>query len=185
MTYMRKYGILTGKILGILALGFTLSFSRDKKKRIQLHQKCDRLWYTIDRKKLCEVLKRLRLNNFLIFEKQKDGSEKARLTLSGKTHALRYQFNNLNIKIPRHWDKKWRIVLFDIPEEKRKIRDALRKKLKKLGFLEFQKSVFIFPYSCADEINFIINFFDIYDNVYYLEAPISPDSQFRKRFKLN
>ena len=36
------------------------------------------------------------------------------------------------------------MVLFDIPETQKKIRDSLRKKLKKLGFLEFQKSVFIF-----------------------------------------
>jgi DNA-binding transcriptional regulator PaaX len=99
--------------------------------------------------------------------------------------ALRYQFNNLIIKRPQRWDKKWRIVLFDIPEEKRKIRDALRKKLKNLGFLEFQKSVFIFPYPCSNEINFVVNFFDIHNYVYYLEAPISSDFDFREYFKLN
>ncbi len=180
-----QYGALTGKILEILALGFTLSMTRDKKRRIQLHRECDRIWYTIDRKKLSQALKRLRLNNLLAFEKQNDGKEKVYLTLTGKTRVLRYRLNNLIIKMPRRWDKKWRIVLFDIPEEKREIRDALRQKLKNLGFLEFQKSVFIFPYPCEDEINFIINFFDIHNHVYYLEAPISSDFDFRKRFKLN
>jgi DNA-binding transcriptional regulator PaaX len=182
---MKEYGILIGKILGILANGFVLSVMRDKRKRIQLYRECDRLWYTIDRKQLSQVLKRLRLNNFLFFEKQIDGSEKAYLTPSGQTFALKYQFRNLVIKKPRNWDKKWRIVLFDIPEEKRKIRDALRKKIKRLGFLEFQKSVFIFPYPCPDEINFVINFWDIHNYVYYLEAPILPDLNFRKHFKLN
>lgn len=182
---MKEYGILTGKILGILASGFVLSVIRDKRKRIQLHRECDRFWYTIDRKNLSQVLKRLRLNNFLAFAKQTDGGEKAYLTPIGKTRALKYQFNNLIIKKRRKWDRKWRMVLFDIPEEKRKIRDALRKKLKNLGFLEFQKSVFIFPYPCSDEINFVINFFDIHNYVYYLETPISPDLDFRKHFKLD
>lgn len=159
--------------------------TRDKKRRIQLHRECNRIWYTIDRKKLSQALKRLRLNNFLAFEKQNDGREKVYLTLTGKTRALKYRLNNLTIKKSRRWDKKWRFVLFDIPEEKRKIRDALRKKLKKLGFLEFQKSVFIFPYPCSDEINFVINFFDIHNYVYYLEASISSDFDFRKHFKLS
>ena len=182
---MRKYGVLTGKILGILAMGFALNFTRDKKRRIQLHRECDRLWYTIDRKELSQTLKRLRLNKFLVFEKQPGGRENVYLTQTGKTRALKYRLNNLVLKKSRKWNKKWRIVLFDIPEEKRKIRDSLRKKLKNLGFLEFQKSVFIFPYPCSEEINFVINFFDIHNHAYYLEAPISPDFDFREHFKLN
>ena len=56
-------------------------------------------------------------------------------------------------------DGEWRIVIFDIPEKFKKAREALRMKLKELGFLELQKSVFIFPYECEDEINFIVEVF--------------------------
>ena len=51
------------------------------------------------------------------------------------------------------WDRKWRIILFDIPEKMHKERNWLRRKLNNFGFYMLQKSVFIFPYSCEEEIN--------------------------------
>ena len=47
---------------------------------------------------------------------------------------------------PHSWDKKWRLVVFDIPEEKRKLRDYLRRYLKTLGFGKVQRSIWISPY---------------------------------------
>lgn len=44
------------------------------------------------------------------------------------------------------WDKRWRIVFFDVPEKKRYYRDQLRLILKTVGFKEFQKSTWIYPY---------------------------------------
>jgi DNA-binding transcriptional regulator PaaX len=52
-------------------------------------------------------------------------------------------------------------VVFDIPEKLKRGRDALREKLKELGFYELQKSVFVFPYECRDEIEFIIEIFEL------------------------
>jgi DNA-binding transcriptional regulator PaaX len=46
----------------------------------------------------------------------------------------------------REWDGKWRMVLFDIPESKRPIRDYIRGVLKRMGFREFQRSMWIYPY---------------------------------------
>ncbi|PIQ69388.1 MAG: CRISPR-associated endonuclease Cas2 [Candidatus Tagabacteria bacterium CG_4_10_14_0_2_um_filter_40_13] len=181
---MKNYGTLIAKALGILASGFVLSLSRDKEQRFKLHRECDRLWNTIDRKQLYHVLRSLKLNGFVETIKKSQNVEKIYLNEKGKNKWLQCQLRNLKTRKAKTWDKKWRIVLFDIPESKRKIRDALRKKLKNLGFLEFQKSVFIYPYPARDEINFIINYFNIEDNVYYLEAPISPDYNFRKHFNL-
>jgi len=66
------------------------------------------------------------------------------------------------MKIKReNWDGKWRIVVFDIPEKIKRGRDALREKLKELGFYELQKSVFVFPYKCQNEIEFVIEFFNL------------------------
>jgi DNA-binding transcriptional regulator PaaX len=181
---MIKYGSTVGKILNILANGFVLSLSKDKRERFRLHKECDRLWYTIDRKQLYQILKRLRMEGFVKVIKHGNNIEKIQIDEKGKKRWLRYQFNDLELKPLKRWDKKWRIVLFDIPEVQKKIRDALRRKLKNLGFLEFQKSVFIYPHPCKDEVNFIINFFNIEDYVYYLEAPISSDYNFRQYFHL-
>ena len=58
-------------------------------------------------------------------------------------------------------DQKWRVLIFDIPEKLRRGRDTLRDKLKELGFYELQKSVFVFPHDCQNEIEFIIEFFNL------------------------
>lgn len=41
------------------------------------------------------------------------------------------------------WDKKWRIILFDIPENNRNVRQLLRNRLKEWGFKQWQKSVWV------------------------------------------
>ncbi len=54
--------------------------------------------------------------------------------------------DNLKLTTAARWDGKWRIVLFDVPESKRPIRDYLRGVLKRLGFREFQRSMWVWPY---------------------------------------
>lgn len=39
------------------------------------------------------------------------------------------------------WDGKWRLVIFDIPEKHRNLRNTLRSKLKEWQFVQWQKSV--------------------------------------------
>lgn len=178
---MREYGALVGKILEFLNYGFLLGFTKNPKERRRLLEDCDRAWYEIDRKVLGQALKRLKLQG-VIKEVEQNGSSKISITNLGQKRFLEHRLRNLKIEPKKKWGRKWQIVLFDIPEAQRKTRDALRGKLKELGFLEFQKSVFIFPYPCKNEINFIINFFNIADRVYYLEAPIVPDGDFRRHF---
>jgi CRISPR-associated endonuclease Cas2 len=75
--------------------------------------------------------------------------------------VLRYNLEKISLKPSTSWDKKWRIVLFDIPEKNKKARDVLRFHLKKMGFFEYQKSVFITPHNCEKEIEFISEFYRI------------------------
>lgn len=181
---MPKYSRLTGKFLELFAAGFLLGLVKDKNQRRELFKESDRIWYTMDRKELYSTLNRFKMRGYVEAIKSREGIEKICLTNRGRARWLEYQFRNLEVKKKKKWDKKWRLVLFDIPESKKKTRDALRHKLKELGFLEFQKSVFLNPYPCRDEINFVIIFFGISDNVYYLETVVSPDDSFRSHFGL-
>lgn len=52
----------------------------------------------------------------------------------------------------KDWDRKWRIVVFDIPEEKRIIRNLFRRNLKKWGFKHLQKSVWISKRNVFDKL---------------------------------
>lgn len=79
-----------------------------------------------------------------------DGEPKFRLTSIGTKRMVRefplYYLQN------KAWDKKWRIVLFDIPEKERWKRDNLRAKLKELGFGMIQMSVWMSPHPFEDDV---------------------------------
>ena len=76
-------------------------------------------------------------------------------------------------------------MAFDVPEKRRKIRDALRNKLKELGFYELHHSLFVFPYPCRDEIDFIVEVLDARPYVIYGQINnLSPDAKLRFHFKL-
>lgn len=59
------------------------------------------------------------------------------------------------VLVPQKWDKQWRIVSFDIPEQKRLARNAIRRLIKRLGFLQLHASVWIYPHDCAQQIQLI------------------------------
>ena len=71
------------------------------------------------------------------------------LTEKGRGYALAAFLEAeaaLHKKDSQTWDGGWRMVFFDIPEGKRRYRDYLRKILKSIGFYEFQRSIWIYPY---------------------------------------
>lgn len=76
------------------------------------------------------------------------------LTPTGKERAMRYKLEKMTIKRQKKWDGLWRIVMFDIPEDKKFARRAIGHAIQKLGCLQYQKSVFITPYPCVEEIDF-------------------------------
>ncbi len=180
---MTKYGKLAGKFLYLLSNGLVFAFTKDRRERRKLIEEGEEIWHTMDTKALNYVVNRF-LKLGYITKGLHEGKEIVRLSPRGKSRALQYKLNALVLPTRKKWDKVWRIVIFDVPESKKRTRDALRRKLKEVGFLEFQKSVFIYPFPCEDEINFIINFFEVSECVYYLESPITPDASFRKHFKL-
>ncbi len=91
----------------------------------------------------------------------------------------------MRILKPRKWDGKWRIVGFDIPEKQKKAREALRYKLKELGFLQIQKSLFLYPYPCREEIEFIGEIFQINKCITFIEAiSITNESYLKREFKI-
>jgi len=95
--------------------------------------------------------------------------------------------DSLKIDTSKKWDKKWRIVIFDITQLKTLQRNAFRSKLKDLDFYQLQKSVWVCPHKCSDEINLLRDFFGLSKkDVRLITADdIEEDSFLRKVFKLN
>lgn len=57
----------------------------------------------------------------------------------------------------KSWDKKWRIVIYDVPETEKKKRNTLRETLEQTGFVKLQDSVWVYPFRC-DEIVALLKF---------------------------
>lgn len=87
--------------------------------------------------------------------------------------------------LPSRWDKKWRILIFDIKEERRMIRDYIRNKLESIGFRRIQDSVFVFPYDCEDLIALLKADFKVgHDLIYIIADAIENDTSLREYFGL-
>jgi len=92
------------------------------------------------------------------------------ITTAGRRRATQVDFDNLAIYRPQKWDKKWRLVIFDIPESRRRARVALTGKLKLLGFQKLQHSVWIHPFPCRDQIVKVCLEYNISHYVSYIET---------------
>jgi len=127
-------------------------------------------------------LKRRRLVSVV----EKDGQQILMLSEYGKKRVLQFDLDKIIIKKPKKWDGWWRLVIFDIPEECKQGREALREKLKKLGFFQLQKSCFVYPYECKDEIDFITEIFDISSYINFIMAKsIEGEEQLKKYFGID
>lgn len=132
-----------------------------------------------------EAFRRLRKQGCINIEK-KNKQIYISLTEKGKKMAGWLQIDALKIKRPKKWDGRWRIVVFDIAQLKKFFREAFRGKLKELGFYPLQKSVWICPFGCQDEIEVLREFFGLSQNEMRLitAQDIGPNEYLRKFFKI-
>ncbi len=131
-----------------------------------------------------KAVAKLKEKGFVEFRNE-GGKTFLKLTEKGEAELLKYQLQELVIKKPSKWDGKWRIVIFDIKEYKRKIRDEFRQTLEILGFLKLQNSVWVYPHECEEVITMIKSHFHIGKDILYITAEkIENDKWLRKEFHL-
>ena len=118
---------------------------------------------------LKSTIKRLEKQK-LVSWKEKDEELQLTLEEKGIKRVLKYKIDQLAIKETNRWDGLFRIVTFDIPEDRRIVREVFRKKLIELGFQKLQKSVFVIRFPCKDEIDFLRHSLEISPNVLYIVA---------------
>lgn len=138
------------------------------------------------KRKVYDAFYNLRRYGYVNFEK-KNHQLYIHLTEQGKKTVGRLQIDDLRIKKLKRWDKKWRIVIFDICQSKLTKRELFRGKLKELGFHPLQKSVWACPYSCLDEIEVLREFFGLNKSeIRLITADSIEDDEFLKMiFKLS
>lgn len=104
------------------------------------------------------------------------------LTKKGQRRLLKYKLDELEIPTPDQWDRRWRIVVYDVPKDKKRARDTLRITLKRLGFFELQKSVYLYPYPCSEAVEFIRELYGVGENVTLLTVGYLENEEVYKEY---
>lgn len=92
------------------------------------------------------------------------------LTSEGKKKLKEWERVEFKIPRPAKWDGKWRILIFDIPEKQKEMRNKVRSTLQAIGFKHLQHSVWIYPFDCEDFVTLLKADFKIGKNLLYIIA---------------
>jgi DNA-binding transcriptional regulator PaaX len=180
-----KIGKNMEKILVLLLSGITIGLSRSPRKTQLILKNIPKEFQKIDKKYLNKAIRRLYQNKMIDFKDNEDGTQTIVLTEEGRKKALTFNIDNLKLKNEEKWDGYWRLVIFDIPEKFKRERDKISSIIKSAGAYPLQKSVFIYPYNCKDEIDFVIEFFGLRRFVRFaLVKHIDNELHLKKIFKL-
>ena len=181
----RIYSPAKRKFLLLLGAGVALGLAGSPRSQKYIFKKVRKEWNFIDKDYLYRLIREFRHERLVDFVENGDGSTRIVLSEKGEKRVLEFRIDGLRIKEPLRWDKKGRMEFFDIPEKKRRDRNILREKLKEIGFSEIQKSVFIHPFPCLDEIDFIMEYYKLRNFVRYGEVMnISNEAELKIRFNL-
>jgi len=139
---------------------------------------------TLDRR-LSQARSRLCQKGLLVYGESQKGST-VRLTEKGtKLAKLLEEKEALFISSQNKWDGKWRVIIFDVWERRRYVRDQLRNMLKRAGFVKIQDSVWVYPYACEELFVFLRADLRLGKGMVYMVAEeIENDEKLRRHFNL-
>ncbi|MCL5666400.1 MAG: CRISPR-associated endonuclease Cas2 [Patescibacteria group bacterium] len=137
-------------------------------KEMKRRQFCSSVWQ-MERQGLIEIVK-------------KNNTKFIKCTKKGQLEIL---LKKAVMKKPSVWDGKWRIVVFDIPEESKAKRNLLRWLLKKNGYNKLQASVYINPYPLNREAIKYLQETKLIDFIRIIKVEeMDNDTDLRKKFNL-
>lgn len=130
-------------------------------------------------RKLSNSVNYLKRNHFIAYS-----NGRYAITPIGRKRLAETEMKELKIE-KQAWDSKWRLISFDIPELQKPARTLFRRKLKQMGFYNFQRSLFVLPYPCEKEICLLTDWLKITPHVHIFVAErFRNDKKLRKAFNL-
>jgi len=110
----------------------------------------------------------------------------ADLTKKARNRLNLVELNEILIKTPKIWDKKWRIIIYDIPAQKKENRYLLLEQLHRLGFYKIQDSTWVYPFTCSEEVMEIIDRLEIINYATLIVGDIESKDEIKliKHFQL-
>jgi len=161
--------ILTTVVLfpGIAALGPLIKEIQDNRERKE--------WDKFNLWRLRQVIKRLESQKVVEIT-----DEIIKITDKGRRKVLKFNLEKMELK--KRTDGKWRLIIYDVANLKKSQSEFFRETLKRLNFLRLQKSVYITPFICDDEIEYLRQLFDIGKEVLILKVAWIENEQVYKRY---
>lgn len=181
-------GLVSRGILELAAKGMRVSvrllgaFIQENLKMLFYY---DRNGWTPQPNSFKRALARMESRGYLIREVI-DQEFRIQLTSLGQVRLEQYWISDLEIpERPNTWDGQWRMVLFDIPEERKALRSVFRRKLQQFGFKYLQKSAWIYPFPCEDVLTELAARLNLADCIHVaVVRSLSSDDLARRKFQL-
>ncbi len=183
-----KIGHVARGILAALAMGGLVLVAASAPNALQLLKpllkKQKRKFHD---RSLRRSLKKLGDNRLVEF-RMENGKEVLSITEEGKKRIVMLDAVDDRLKLtpPHHWDKKWTVIMYDIPEEQKRARDEFHSQLKRIGCFQYHKSVFVHPSDCRDIIDYLSHLFEIQRYVLHFITPSLGKNEYivRRHFNL-
>ncbi len=182
--YARRKGYVQDAVLAAVGISGMLLVAMAAPSALQLLGKLG-----IGKKRFGEqarsALSRLARDGLVVFE-ESYGKKYARITEKGK-HMLMLEQQKalLGLTKGKRWDKRYRIVMFDVAEKRRILRVRLREIMRATGFVRLQDSVWVYPYDCEDFVALLKADIRLGKEVIYVIAEtIENDAWIREHFHL-
>ncbi|MBI2610986.1 CRISPR-associated endonuclease Cas2 [Candidatus Kaiserbacteria bacterium] len=181
-----RRGLIERAVISTLAVGgmLTIAMMAPKILTILKREHLDYVMPADPKQRLRETMSRMKRKGWVRFEEI--GSKRyPRLTALGRKQVGQISLGTLSIRKPLRWDRRWRIVIFDIEERRKNDRAKIRHLLQQLGFLRLQNSVWVHPHDCEEIVALIKTDMRIGRDVLYVIADaIEFDKPLRQHFGL-
>ncbi len=90
-----------------------------------------------------------------------NGYQIIKVTEKGKEKIIKFSMEDLVVTKPKVWNRRWRLISFDLPQDHAKKRKIFLEYLKNWGFYPVHRSVYLHAYPCFKELNLLTNYLGI------------------------
>lgn len=111
----------------------------------------------------------------------KNGQEVIKLTKKGHSKYLQFKLEDISYN-SKNWDGKWRLVIYDVNKLKKAKQENFRRMLKLMNFYLLQKSVYLTPYKCEEAIEYLREYFNLGEEVLFLEISKLENENYYKQY---
>lgn len=182
----RRMGTAKKKVLLLLLGGLSLGLSGSPRTSWKILGAMTKEWKELNKQAAERAINSLYASKLIGTGENPDGTFTLILNEKGKKKALTYNLSKMKVEKPAVWDRLWRIISFDIPENKKAIRDDIRERFLDMGFFELHDSVFIYPFDCAKEVEYISELYDVRKHIRFIIATyIDNEPHLKKFFRMN